>query len=90
MFLHILTVRYCGHYSLECTFTNGETACVDLEHGLHGEVFEPLLNKELFAKVRINPDTRTVEWSNGADFAPEFLWVLAQEQVHQSEILSTP
>lgn len=32
-----------------------------------------------FVKVRINHDTRTVEWSNGADFASEFLYELAQQ-----------
>lgn len=87
MFLHILTVHHCGDYCLECTFTNGETLLVDLEQELHGEVFAPLLDKKLFAEVRINPDTLTVEWSNGADFAPEFLYELAQKQQSQfSEI----
>ncbi len=33
----------------------------------------------------INPDTLTVEWSNGADFAPEFLYELAQQQSLFSE-----
>lgn len=39
-----------------------------------GEVFEPLKAPEFFQQVKVNADTRTVEWPNGADFAPEFLY----------------
>jgi len=80
MFLHITSVRPCGEYTLECTFTTNETFHIDLRDELYGEVFTPLLDRERFAEVRINPDTMTVEWSNGADFAPEFLYELAQQQ----------
>jgi hypothetical protein len=40
---------------------------------LWGGVFEPLKDPEFFRRVAVNPETRTVEWPNGADFAPEFL-----------------
>jgi hypothetical protein len=86
MFLHILTVRYSGNYCLKCSFTNGETLRVDLQNELYGEVFTPLLDKQRFAEARINPDTKTVEWDNGADFAPEFLYELAQKQSSFQEI----
>jgi hypothetical protein len=36
-------------------------------------VFEPLRDVQFFSKVRLNQDTGTIEWPNGADFAPEFL-----------------
>ncbi len=90
MFLHILEVGYCGNYRLECNFTNGEMLLVDLQSELYGEVFAPLLDKELFAKVRVNPHTQTIEWENGADFAPEFLYELAQQQLYQSKTIITP
>lgn len=86
MFLHIISVRVCGDYCLECGFTTGETMRVNLREELYGEVFAPLLDRGLFANVRINPDTQTVEWSNGADFAPEFLYELAQQQSLFQEI----
>jgi len=80
MFLHIYSVKHCGDYCLECGFTNGETLQINLQNELYGEVFTPLLDVKLFSQVCINPDTGTIEWENGADFAPEFLYELAQEQ----------
>lgn len=42
--------------------------------GSSGEVFEPLKDPAFFRRVRLNPETGTVEWPNGADLAPEFLY----------------
>lgn len=39
---------------------------------LWGEVFEPLKDVEKFKNFRLNPFT--IEWENGADFAPENLY----------------
>ncbi len=83
MFLHIHSFRICNDYILECGFTTGEILRVDLRDELYGEIFEPLLDKKQFAKARMNTDTLTVEWSNGADFAPEFLYELAKQQQHE-------
>lgn len=38
-----------------------------------GEVFEPVRNREYFARVAVNSEIGTIAWPNGADFAPEFL-----------------
>ena len=42
-----------------------------MEKELWGKIFEPLKNKDFFKTFTLNPFT--IEWSNGADFAPEFL-----------------
>ena len=34
---------------------------------------------DLFKKIYANPDTGTIEWSNDADFAPEFLYEIGQQ-----------
>jgi hypothetical protein len=60
-------------YVLRVEFTNGVVKDVDLQAELHGEIFEPLRNPELFKQARVNEETWTVEWPNEADFAPEFL-----------------
>ena len=76
----ISKVRYLGEYGIDLTFNSGLSYAVDLSEELSGEIFEPLKNKDLFKQVYLNSDTNTIEWSNGADFAPEFLLELAQQQ----------
>ena len=51
---------------------------VDLSKELIGKVFEPLKDKSYFQSFKIKYNT--VEWSNGADFAPEFLLELGNKQ----------
>lgn len=73
MFLHVDDVVYESGYRLRVTFNDGAIKEVDLEAELSGPVFEPLRDVQFFRKVRLNQDTGTIEWPNGADFAPEFL-----------------
>lgn len=63
-------------YRLRLEFNNGVEGVVDLSAELYGEVFEPLLDQALFRQVTLT--SRTIEWPNGADFAPEFLLSLVQ------------
>ncbi len=79
MFLHITEVIYLKKYQLRLIFDNGIVKDVDLKDELYGEIFEPLEDVEFFKQVAINLDTNTIEWSNGADFAPEFLYEIGQE-----------
>lgn len=79
MFLHVVRVRYTRDYKLEVAFDNGDVREADLKDELYGEVFEPLRDPNLFKQATINEETRTVEWPNGADFAPEFLHKVGKE-----------
>lgn len=81
MFLHIVEVHYLGEYRLKLKFNNGNETEVDLINELYGEVFEPLKNPEFFRQVFINPETNTIEWPNGADFSPEFLYESGFERI---------
>lgn len=74
MFLHIIGVTYLESYKLRVEFSDGVVMDVDLKDELYGEVFEPLRDIKLFKQVKVNSDTNTIEWPNGADFAPEFLY----------------
>jgi len=78
MFLHIARVQYLQDYRLRVEFDNGVIKDVDLERELYGEVFEPLRDLALFRQAQVNPETRTVEWPNGADLAPEFLFEIGK------------
>jgi hypothetical protein len=78
MFLHVKDVSYMGGYELILAFNNGKTVHVDLENELTGTIFEPLRDPSFFQQVSVNPETETIEWPNGADFAPEFLYEIGQ------------
>jgi len=76
MFLHVTGVEYLGEYKLKLMFSNGDAGVVDLSTELYGPIFEPLRDVNLFRQVYLT--SRTIEWPNGADFAPEFLYEIAQ------------
>ncbi len=76
MFLHVVDAEYDKNYTLKLKFNNGAEGIVDLATELYGEVFEPLKNIELFRDFTLT--ARTIEWPNGADFAPEYLWEMAE------------
>ena len=73
MLLHVTRVRHIRGYTLELEFSDGMVKVADLTDELYGEVFAPLKDVAFFRQVKVNKETNTIEWPNGADFAPEFL-----------------
>lgn len=74
MFTEVVKAEYAGGYRVRLWFNNHIEKTVDLESSLKGKVFKPLKDKEKFKcfTIRFN----TIEWENGADFAPEYLMEL--------------
>lgn len=70
--LRIIDVDYIANYELRLKFNNGIVKQVNLKPYLNGEVFKELLDHNKFVQYALTPFT--IEWSNGADFAPEFLY----------------
>jgi hypothetical protein len=79
MFLHVTSVSHITACQLRIEFSNGVVKQVELAGELYGEVFEPLKDLEVFKQGAVNPETNTIEWPNGADFAPEFLYEVGQK-----------
>lgn len=79
MFLHLEHIEYIKDYKYRIRFNNGIEKEIDFASELYGEVFEPLKDAALFKRAYLNPDTQTIEWENGADFAPEYLFQLGKE-----------
>ncbi|QUS61976.1 DUF2442 domain-containing protein [Synechocystis sp. PCC 7339] len=75
VWLHVTSVEYMEDYRLKLSFSSGVEGIIDLDQELHGEIFEPLKDKSLFQQMLLT--SRTREWPNGADFAPEFLLEIA-------------
>jgi Protein of unknown function (DUF2442) len=76
--INVTAVRYLHDYVLWLRFSDGVEGEVDLGEELTGEVFAPLRNQQMFARVTVHPELRTIVWPNGADFAPEFLHSLVR------------
>jgi hypothetical protein len=71
MFIHVNDAQYIGDYKVWLSFNDGTQGEVDLAPELYGEIFEPLKNLSFFRSFTL--EGHTLSWSNGADFAPEFL-----------------
>ena len=72
MFIEIIKAEYLDEYRLRLWFNNGKVKEVDLSDSLKGKIFVPLQDKEFFKRFTIR--FNTIEWENGADFAPEYLY----------------
>jgi len=73
-FLEVIKAEYIGGYKIHLWFNNNVDKEVDLYSSLRGVVFEPLKNQDYFKNFTIKYNT--IEWANGADFAPEYLYSL--------------
>lgn len=73
MFLHITNARHQSNYKIWLQFNDGTEGIVDLRDECSGEIFEPLQNMNYFKNFILDKELGTIRWSNGADFAPEFL-----------------
>ena len=74
--LKVVDVDYVKDYTLRLTFNDGVVKIVDLKPYLKGEVFGELLDKGKFVQYGLTP--MTIEWANGADLAPEFLYEIGE------------
>lgn len=70
--LRVTDVEYVKNYELLITFSDGVRKIADLKPYLTGEVFGELLDPDQFVQYGLTG--YTIEWANGADLAPEFLY----------------
>ena len=73
MIPRVIEARHTADYRVWLRFYDGLEGEIDLATEIWGEVFEPVRDREYFARVAVNSETGTIAWPNGADFAPEFL-----------------
>jgi len=69
----IIDAKYVGNFTIEVEFDNGERKRINCHKYLKGKIFEELKNEEKFKEFFI--DGYTVCWPNGADIAPETLYL---------------
>jgi hypothetical protein len=78
--LHVNQAKYLSDYRVWLSFDNNVSGEIDLFHELWGDMFEPLKDKALFSTFRLDAPLKTIAWQNGADFAPDFLLELLEQQ----------
>ena len=71
----ITKAEYLAGYKIQLWFNNGEVRVADFSNSTDGPIFEPLKDIQYFKKFTI--PYNTLEWSNGADFAPEYLYAIS-------------
>jgi hypothetical protein len=69
----VIGADYLGDYKLKVMFDNGQTRIADCSKWVGGGVFEPLRDKDYFQQFIV--DGWTISWKNGADIAPETLYL---------------
>ena len=72
--IEVIDAKYEDEYRIWVHFNDGTKGIVDLKDELWGKIFEPLRDLKLFKKFKISELMNTIEWDNGADISPEFLY----------------
>jgi hypothetical protein len=86
----VVKAEACGEHSIDLTFKDGTRKRVNLRPLLEGPVFEPLLDPDYFALVKLDRVAGTVIWPNGADIAPETLYELPPKPNARAQRQSPP
>ena len=83
--------EFCMKPLLDCiksiALSDGTVGIVDFRGLLDGLVFEPLNDPQYLTSFELTD--HTIQWRNGADFAPEFLRDLITKTVVHSEDRAT-
>jgi Protein of unknown function (DUF2442) len=74
--IHVEAVQPLDGYWLRLTFSDGAIKDVDLGAVFaRGGVFSAIHDsRELFERVRVNPESHTIEWPGEVDLDPEVLY----------------
>lgn len=75
--LKIIDVDYIKDYQLMLKFSDGCCKIANLEPYLTGPIFGEL--KDIHKFIQYGLTRVTIEWANGADLAPEFLYEIGTE-----------
>lgn len=79
----ITDLKIISDYKLRLTFNDGLVKEINFEPVLHGAIYSPLRDLNLFNKVSLDKEISTIVWPNGADFEPSILhdWENCKEEL---------
>jgi len=74
--LRVIDVEYLNDFTMKLEFNDGKIKTIDFLPLLKGTIYEPLKNRDNF--IQFGLTDWTLEWYNGADFAPEYLYEMGK------------
>jgi len=69
----VRSFKIVGPHRLRVGFDDATEQTIDFHPVLAGELYGPLRELGVFMQVKIDPETHTLVWPNGADFDPATL-----------------
>jgi Protein of unknown function (DUF2442) len=75
MYFDVVEAAALRDYAVYLRFADGTEGTILLDRVVgFGGVFAPLADKDVFCKLRVDPESDTIVWPNGADLAPDVLY----------------
>lgn len=74
LIIYIKSVSVVSSGVIQVEFDNGVSKEIDLRPLMQGQMYSPLAEFDFFKQVKIDPESKTIVWPNGADFDPETLY----------------
>ena len=71
----VISARIIKNYVVELVFDDLKKGIIDLRQYLGKGIFKKLLDQKEFGKMKVNAELGTICWPNGADIAPDTLYV---------------
>jgi hypothetical protein len=81
--LHVIDAKYIGDYKISVEFNDGCRFVVDFESAIKSDrrpVVQQLADIDAFRDFTLQ--AHTITWSNGVDFAPEFIKSLQKTELN--------
>lgn len=74
----VIEAKIIKDYTVELVFDDLKKGIVDLRKYLGRGIFKSLLDRKKFCQMKVNAELGTICWPNGADIAPDTLYIACQ------------
>ena len=75
----VIEARIIKDYTVELVFDDLKKGVIDLRKYLGRGIFKELLDKKKFRQMKVDAELGTICWPNGADIAPDTLYLEARQ-----------